>query len=386
MIRLFKIDIDSKRVFGLDILRTLAILFVVIEHGENLLPYELKLISHFLVFDGVSIFFVLSGFLIGGILIRSITINGFNKDTLLHFWIRRWFRTLPNYFLILSILFFLNLFFTYNFTFRGVKRYFIFMQNLYEGHSWFFPESWSISVEEWFYLVTPVLLIFFTFIFKITYKKSVLFTAVILIFVVTIFRYLRHKSNPIDDIYYWDWTYRKQVVTRLDSLMFGVIGAYVSTFYNGLWLKYKKSLFLLGIILLFLSKFIIPEFVQIASVYYAVFSFSLISISVLLLMPYLSDLKKGEGVLYQLITRISLISYSMYLLNLSIIQFWIINKIPWNNFVADVYLIFVLKYGLYWILLFLISIILYKYFEMPMMKIRENESINKNLLVAIQKK
>ena len=52
---------------------------------------------------GVELFFVLSGFLIGGILIKIFDNTEFTFADVRRFWIRRWFRTLPNYWLILSI-------------------------------------------------------------------------------------------------------------------------------------------------------------------------------------------------------------------------------------------------------------------------------------------
>jgi peptidoglycan/LPS O-acetylase OafA/YrhL len=51
MFKLFKIEIDNSRIFGLDILRALAIMFVVIEHGSYLLPEKLGRISDFFVFS-----------------------------------------------------------------------------------------------------------------------------------------------------------------------------------------------------------------------------------------------------------------------------------------------------------------------------------------------
>ena len=58
-----RIEINTKRIYGLDILRAMAILFVVVGHGKYLLPEKLRYIHRIVVFDGVSIFFVLSGFL-----------------------------------------------------------------------------------------------------------------------------------------------------------------------------------------------------------------------------------------------------------------------------------------------------------------------------------
>ena len=78
MTNLLRIQIDEKRVYGLDILRALAILFVVIGHGGYLLPERARKLINLLIFDGVSIFFVLSGFLIGGIFIKLIQEKGLN--------------------------------------------------------------------------------------------------------------------------------------------------------------------------------------------------------------------------------------------------------------------------------------------------------------------
>ena len=52
---------------------------------------------------GVEIFFVISGFLIGKIIYRIIQKDDFSFNDVREFWKRRWFRTLPNYYLVLLI-------------------------------------------------------------------------------------------------------------------------------------------------------------------------------------------------------------------------------------------------------------------------------------------
>ena len=57
----------NTRILGLDILRSAAIFFVMITHGTRFIPKQISEYYSLLFFDGVGIFFVLSGFLIGNI-------------------------------------------------------------------------------------------------------------------------------------------------------------------------------------------------------------------------------------------------------------------------------------------------------------------------------
>src|SRR5258708_1726234 len=102
---IFKTQTEHKRIYGLDILRAIAILLVLYSHSIPFLSgiFSSKLLS-LPIIDGVSIFFVLSGFLIGGILIKIIEKEGVSKVGLLNFWIRRWMRTLPLYYFVLTLL------------------------------------------------------------------------------------------------------------------------------------------------------------------------------------------------------------------------------------------------------------------------------------------
>ena len=79
--------IEKNRIFGLDIMRTFAILAVMFGHSIFFLPTSIKDQFHAFVIDGVNIFFVLSGFLIGGILIRDFEKKKTIK-VLFNFWIR----------------------------------------------------------------------------------------------------------------------------------------------------------------------------------------------------------------------------------------------------------------------------------------------------------
>ncbi|MDR1543202.1 MAG: acyltransferase [Prevotellaceae bacterium] len=384
--------VEKNRIFGLDILRAFAILCVVFQHGQGLLgngilSIQIKRISvHLFGYDGVSIFFVLSGFLIGGILIKVLDKKQtINRVILLQFWIRRWFRTLPNYFLILitlSILVYFNIGDCHGFDFSlwNIKKYFIFSQSLYKPHPNFFPEAWSLCVEEWFYLLIPLLIAIFIKLGKLSPKKSIFLSAIIVILAVIFFRY--YKFTVISNSHFdWNLWFHKQVFTSLDSLMFGVIGAYINYYYHEKWIKHKKTLLVAGIFILTINKYLTAyRLIDFIGLYNTVFSLCVISIATLMCLPFFNGYKSGKGLVYKAITRISLISYSMYLLNLSFVNFSILHNIHFEkySFIKEYHLIneaAFFKYILYWILVIVLSNLLYKYWEVPMMKLRDNRRI-----------
>src|SRR5215471_12198359 len=91
---------SSRRVAGLDTLRALAIVMVVVAHypkPEGALVFRMLNIG----WIGVDLFFVLSGYLIGGQLFAAY-VRG-NEIPLWSFYGRRFLRTLPNYYVVLAI-------------------------------------------------------------------------------------------------------------------------------------------------------------------------------------------------------------------------------------------------------------------------------------------
>lgn len=371
--RLLNLEIDGTRIYGLDILRAFAILFVVYGHGisiiQSFIPIRFLQVFYF---DGVSIFFVLSGFLIGRILLRIIDKYGTSFPSLLNFWIRRWFRTLPNYFLILILLLLANSIIQ-DVEVSEVWKYFLFVQNFSEPHPLFFPEAWSLSIEEWFYIFIPASLFLFINILK---RKQIIALTIIIGTIVAIIsvRYYRFMVLDIETSHIWDTEFRKQVITRLDSIMFGVLGAYFSHYYYEKWIKHRKHLLIFGIIVLLLYKVMPNLYLSgIYPLYHYVFSFALVAIGTLLLLPFLSTYENGSGFMYRALTTISLISYSMYLINLSIVKFIALPIIRYlspikldSNILGNIF-----QYVLFWSITIIGSIFIYKYFEKPITELRE---------------
>lgn len=374
MTRLLKLEINPKRIYGLDILRACAILFVMARHSLNLLPHHPSQIFSLLFLDGVSIFFVLSGFLIGGILIKLLDKEDIDRKLLFNFWIRRWFRTIPNFFLVFSIFCALQILFTNNFKFSTAKWYYIFSQNLFSEHPWFYPEAWSLSVEEWFYLLIPLLIFITIKIFHFKPQNAILATAIIVIVTVTLFRYYRYLQLDILSIGEWDQIFRKQVSTRLDSIMVGVIGAYIYRYKMKIWFYKKKWIFGIGVLILLFMRSIIVFSLHDLGLFFCVFFFSINAIATLLLLPFLSSIVSGSGATFKAFSYLSLISYSMYLLNLSLIQ-QSMAIIPWTTISQDFVTQGYIKFSVFWTITVLCSILLYKYFELPIMNLRDHPKI-----------
>jgi peptidoglycan/LPS O-acetylase OafA/YrhL len=153
--------IMNKKIRGFDGLRGIAVLLVFIEH--------FVMDGHDLGGLGVRIFFVLSGFLIIGILHSQRERIDTNQSSFLVelkiFWGRRVRRIFPIYYLTLTVLLIKCIYQSESINTEGLPWYFIFASNLfieYVSLSWAsFSHLWSISVEQHFYMFfSPVLLFF----------------------------------------------------------------------------------------------------------------------------------------------------------------------------------------------------------------------------------
>jgi peptidoglycan/LPS O-acetylase OafA/YrhL len=144
---------------GLDVLRGLAILGVLLDHGfaADQAPYLLHPTRLLLAFEysarlghmGVHLFFILSGFLITGILLDT----RHDSDYFRNFYTRRLLRIAPAYLLMLVVLLA-----TRSITARYLAVCLLCLCNMPSllGATSEYPPLWSLSVEEQFYLVWPL--------------------------------------------------------------------------------------------------------------------------------------------------------------------------------------------------------------------------------------
>ena len=105
---------------------------------------------------------------------------------------------------------------------------------------------------------------------------------------------------------------------------------------------------------------------------------TIFSMAIFIMLPFLSNMRKGLGKWTSWITFLSLISYSMYLVNLNVVTISIIKQTIHGNYsgkknVPGEY--WIIDYLLFWILTIFISFILYKFIEVPFMKMRDKKKI-----------
>lgn len=349
--------IIKDRKIGLDLVRSYAILQVLITHSMYTLSAgtDIKFISY--LPDGVSVFFVLSGYLIGTIFFTDVIQKKIDLKNLLKFWIRRWLRTLPLYYLILGLNFTLAFFhvidadanvFTWKFLF--------FLQNFNWYFYGFFMESWSLSVEEWFYLLMPV----FTFGLSkfLSATHSFLLAALLMLAASVLLRF--ERGPDIITTFQWDFQIRKVVIMRFDTIIIGVLLAFLQIKYSLSLLRGAYWMPIAGIIILYLVR--VPNIFPTAQ-QYTVWFFLWDAIGIGLLMILFISLKISNRFLTSCILFISKTSYAAYLIHGIVISLFIKFLLTVDNS-TFVFLIF-------WPVTFIGSWIVYKYFEYPILKMRD---------------
>lgn len=367
----FKFE-TSNRIVGLDIFRTVAILFVLFAHFLTVLPdnfFLFDFLFNFSGYIGVELFFVLSGFLIGSILIKiNNQSDDFTFKVMQQFWIRRWFRTLPNYYLLLMV----NVVIYYVGTHQNILNsldgwlHFLFLQNFCNKQLRFFDESWSLCIEEWFYLLIPLFIYVFRRMRR-NNKRQFIFAVLTFYFLILILKFgtIWHYNFSWGEI-------RKITPIRLSSILYGVIAAFICFYNKKQWITQKNIYLSIGIILVAINTYL--YFIYIfdctstkQSFGIRFFLFDLFSISFALLLPFFSQIKQIKNkTLESFFVFISTISYSLYLIHIPVLRLLSVFKFS-----------YLFYYVLCWVVTILISTILYNLYEYPFTLMREKFSRKK---------
>ena len=287
----------GERNFGLDCLRAVAISLVLASHLANGLEI--------LGVCGVELFFVLSGFLIGGILLKTVERQqDFGFGDLRTFLSRRWFRTLPNYYLFLLIYLI-----SFGLTMRreliptsGLVRAAFFGQNL----AWPNPNSslghlWSLAVEEWFYLLSAGTLFVAMQLFRPLRRGkdwAIGVTILLFLLVPALVRFgLRQEFLDL----------RMVVIFRLDAIMYGVLMALLRQRFGQVWSRPAPALAVGSLVA------IIGLILYDRSTTGTALALTLLPLGFSGLIPALSSVVRPAGAWTRWVEALSIWSYSIYL-------------------------------------------------------------------------
>ena len=151
---------------------------------------------------GVNIFFVISGFLITTLLLKEESKYG--SISLKKFYIRRSLRILPVYYLLLFSYLILQIAGILNLNSISWISSITYTRYFFEGVNWEVEHLWSLNTEEHFYLIWPIIFIYF--------KRYRQLFSIIVIITVAIIR----LRTGISILHFF---------TRADSIMFGCLFA-----------------------------------------------------------------------------------------------------------------------------------------------------------------
>ncbi|MBS0427092.1 MAG: acyltransferase [Proteobacteria bacterium] len=308
----------ESRTFGLDVLRALAIGSVLLSHLRTAFwgPNVYASVAGFL---GVELFFVLSGFLIGGLLM-DILADDLGMQAWWIFLVRRWMRTLPLYFVWLLVLLAVAPWLSAASSpppDQGLWRYFFLQQNLAwpMTDSWF-PVSWSLMVEEWFYLLFATALMCAAAFAR---PRFALWGTCILFLVLP---FIARWASGVPQHLDVEREIRTVVVFRLDAIAYGVVAVWCYRNRRALCERFAEPALLLGAGLVALANagpHLWPGLN--ASALWSSSSFCLTSLGFALCFPaamrWHAPLPGWSG---RMIGWISLRSYGIYIVHLTLLE------------------------------------------------------------------
>lgn len=330
LINFYHYIIKNNSIFGIDLFRTFAILFVIFFHLSSMnfmdksMPKELFMF----LWIGVDMFFVISGFLIFNMLISDIEKNG--GINLFSFLKRRYLRTYPLY----AFVFLFHFIIFYNSDYN-IKDIFI---NLVFLHSYVITPvfmhvggSWSLIVEEFFYLISPFIVFFMFKLNKIRYY-IILF---LILSSVLLNLYLTRNNIEDDANMFFAYHFMKPHFRWIELFFGGFLAYLIRSFNFNLFIR-RFSLFFGLLILFFIWLYLFnnnflfyPQKLTKATVYLPF----LLGLSFFLILIFFIDLNPFKnGYLNTIVAVIAKISYSLYLIHILIYQIALKYSLSFSTF------------------------------------------------------
>jgi len=295
-------------------LRAISVIIIVIHHYFIQTPFlrhlnEDEQLRPFINFiqDGhlaVSIFFIISGFLITSLLIKEE--NQTQTISLKKFYLRRTLRIFPAYYFLLFVYFLMQNMGLIHISGESWLTALTYTKYFNYGLDWFTWHAWTLSVEEQFYLCWP-----FIFLLGKVPRKIFAFFLILMVPILRIYTY----CHPIS------WISEYTLFLRVDTIGFGCLAAiYKDQILAAINPKYWKTIFLccIAIILLIPFAYIITDPLGLSFIWVPLGSShgTIANICVTLIMLYSIYISKGIWFKFlntKVMDYIGVLSYSIYL-------------------------------------------------------------------------
>ena len=353
----------TPRLAGLDVLRAGAVLLVMGRHMPSP-PADspLALLGMWQTggWVGVDLFFVLSGFLVSGLLFNEFKRHG--RISPLRFYARRAWKIYPAFFVMIATTVVLKLARGDEFERLQLVAEVLFFQN-YERGLW--NHTWSLAVEEHFYLLLPLVMLVVLHVRRggVPSLRPLLLVGAL----AAVCAYLLRVSTAARIPAFSGYTHVFATQLRLDSLFFGVMLAYPYHFHHDRFLRAVRPWrvpLLAGGLLLLVPAFVLP-LEQHPIVYTLGYSVLFLGSGMLLVASLLFDMRRSRAL--RGVATLGTYSYSIYLWHMPAIAF----VMPLLDRLAGGAIPYALRAPLYVGISLTIGVVMARLIEVPALRVRD---------------
>jgi len=342
---------EEQRLYSLDLIRGIAAFAVAIPHFLSI-EYAQSIGLEIISILSVEIFFTLSGFVLAPQIIHCLaTKNIFNLRIFL---VRRWMRTVPPFLLALIAMTLLT---SQSFG-ADFLRYSIYASNLWAQLNTvdYFQTAWSLSVEEWFYIAFPILGMVATFTFR---AKSFRFMIIFSVLFILLTFLIRSTFGSLDD---WGESVRRITIFRIDAIAFGFLLFLLS---NIIKTKFNNLIILITFLIFCFISYETAYSIAVTNANWAknIFPFTsaVLGCSLVLLASQLDPLVRKSTIMIMVANFFGKVAYSIYLFQI-VVAILVYRYFKFEQLET--------RLILYVAGLFLLSMVIYYWFERPILRAR----------------
>ncbi|BDC52570.1 acyltransferase [Bryobacterales bacterium F-183] len=340
------------RLFSIDVLRGMAILLVM---GVHIPAYPIWSTAGWI---GVDLFFVLSGFLISNLLfaeyLRSQDIR------LSRFFIRRALKLYPSFYLMLAVTFAYCWWVQRPLTANQILGELTLTQN-YVGEIW--GHTWSLAVEEHFYLFLPLLL---TVLIRFRAFHAIPWIFAAIAITCLGLRIYAAQAHAFDHHLHFQPSH-----LRFDALFTGVFLSYLHNFRSDTLQRLMQSHWRMPLSMLGVGAWTVPAlFLEYSDPRVYTIGFSAVSLGCAMLLlcsvyPEKGRKAQAPGTIAKAVARMGKYSYTIYLWHvpLAMLFIWLASVFPGVNPF--------LLHAIYFVLCILTGVLTARIVELPVLRLRD---------------